>query len=336
MPSKSMHVIECRGAGAADVLQGAERLMPQPSADEVLIKVAAAGVNRADILQRQGKYPPPPDAGDILGMEVAGEIVAVGERVKRWKEGDRICAILAGGGYAEYAVAPAGQCLPMPKGLSFVEAAALPECVITVWANLFETGRLHPGETVLVHGGVSGIGTTAIQMVKNFGAKIFVTAGKEEKCAACRKLGADLAINYRKEDFTAVIERETQKRGVDIVLDMIGGSYVPRNLSILATGGRHISIAVQGGMSATVDLWQIMRKRLLLTGSTLRHRTTQEKARLVTAVEERAWPWVIAGKVKPLIFNIFNIKDAAEAHKVMESGAHIGKIVLEINSAHNT
>jgi len=325
-----MHAIEIRAPGGPEMLQWVECPMPQPAANEVLIKVAAAGVNRADILQRQGNYPPPEDAGDILGMEVAGEIAAVGAAVKRWKIGDRICALISGGGYAEYAKAPAEQCLPIPKQLSFIEAAGLPECLITVWTNIFETGHLQPGEAVLVHGGSSGIGTTAIQMVKAYGANVFVTAGSKEKCEACRKLGADLAINYKREDFVAAIERETQKRGVDVVLDMIGGDYVARNLALLTPQGRHVSIAVQGGKSATIDLWAIMRKRLTLTGSTLRHRSRTEKAQLMRRVEEKAWPWVMEDKVKPLIYKVFPVKNAAEAHKALESGSHIGKIVLEV------
>jgi putative PIG3 family NAD(P)H quinone oxidoreductase len=328
-----MRYIECHGSGGPEVLQWAERATPEPSADEVLIKVAAAGLNRADLLQRQGNYPAPTDAGDILGMEVAGEVVAVGEHVKRWKAGDKVCALISGGGYAEYAVAPEGQCLPVPKKFSLVEAAALPEAVITVWANLFQLGALGPAHIALVHGGASGIGSTAIAMVKAFGAKIFVTAGSEEKCAACRKLGADLAINYNTEDFVAVIERETKERGVDVVLDMIGGGYVARNLAALRVEGRHVSIAVQGGKLATVDLWRIMRKRLILTGSTLRHRTREDKARFVRGVEEKAWPWYNEGKIKPLIYKTFPLKQAAEAHKMMESGAHIGKIILEVSPA---
>jgi putative PIG3 family NAD(P)H quinone oxidoreductase len=335
MLPKTNHVIEIRTPGSPEVLQWAERPMPQPAADEVLIKVVAAGLNRADILQRQGNYPPPEGAGDILGMEVAGEIAAIGAKVKRWTSGDKIGALISGGGYAEYAVAPEEQCLPVPKNISFVEAAALPEAVITVWANLFEAGNLRADQTALVHGGSSGIGTTAIQMAKSIGAKIFVTARNEEKCAACMKLGADLAINYKREDFVAVIEHATQKRGVDVVLDMVGGDYVARNLSILAPGGHHVSIAVQGGKNATIDLWQIMRKRLVLTGSTLRHRSRAEKARLVRAVEEKAWNWVAEGKVKPLIYKTFPIKNAAAAHKLMESGAHIGKIVLEVSPSDN-
>jgi len=325
-----MRVIECKGAGGPDVLQIAERPMPQPQADEVLIKVAAAGLNRADILQRQGNYPPPDDAEkDIPGMEVAGEIVAAGAKARRWKIGDKICTLISGGGYAEYVAAPEGQCLPVPAGFSLIQAAALPECIVTVWANLFETGGLKPGRTALVHGGSSGIGSFAIQMVKAHGAKIFVTAGNDEKCAACVTLGADYVINYKSEDFTAVIERLTKKHGIDVVLDMVGGDYVARNLSVLATEGRHVSIAVQGGKSAAVDLWRIMRDRLVLTGSTLRHRSRPEKARLVAAAEKNVWPWLNEGKIKPLIYKVFSIKDAAGAHKLMESGAHIGKIVLE-------
>jgi len=329
------HVIECRSPGGPEVMQWAERPMPKAGAGEVLIKVAAAGVNRADILQRQGNYPPPEGAGDILGMEVAGEIAAVGAKANRWKVGDKICALLAGGGYAEYATVPEGQCLPVPGNISFIEAAALPEAVVTVWANLFEAGGLQAGQTALVHGGSSGIGTVAIQMAKAAGAKIFVTAGSAEKCEACRKLGADLAIDYKTEDFVVAIERKTGKRGVDVVLDMVGGDYVARNLSALAPGGRHVSIAVQGGKTASIDLWHIMRKRLVLTGSTLRHRTPAEKARLMREVEEKAWPWVAEGKVKPLIYKAFILQNAAQAHKVMESGAHIGKMVLEVSPAHN-
>lgn len=296
----------------------------------MLIKTAAAGINRADLLQRQGKYPPPAGSSEILGMEVSGTIAALGKNVARWKIGDKVCALLSSGGYAEYVTAPDGQCLPVPANLSLNEAASLPECVITVWANLFETGKLQAGETVLVHGGGSGVGTMAIQMVKLHGAKIFVTAGSEEKCTACKKLGADLTINYKKEDFAEAILRATNKSGIDIVLDMVGGDYVARNLSILAPQGRHISIAVQGGKGTLIDLWLIMRKRLILTGSTLRHRDQAEKARLVAEVVEKAWPWVAQGKLKPLIYKAFPIKNAAEAHKMMESGSHIGKIVLEV------
>ena len=331
MPLPSItHVVECRGSGGPEVLQWAERPMPAPAPDEVLIKVAAAGLNRADLLQRQGNYPPPEGASDILGMEVAGVIAAIGGAVKKWKAGDKVCALLSSGGYAEYVTAPANQCLPVPPGLALRDAAALPEAVVTVWANIFEAGALKAGETVLVHGGASGIGTTAIQIAKAFAAKIFVTASSAEKCQACIKLGADLAINYKADDFVAAVERATDKRGVDVVLDMVGGDYVARNLSVLAPQGRHVSIAVQGGKNTAIDLWQVMRKRLIVTGSTLRHRSPEEKARLIKAVEEKVWPLVAAGRIKPLIYKAFAIKNVALAHKLMESGTHIGKIVLEV------
>ena len=334
MPSTVNHAITITHPGDPDVLQWAERPMPEMAADEVLIKIAAAGVNRADLLQRQGKYPPPEGVPqDIPGLDASGEIIAVGEHVKRWKAGDKVCALLSGGGYAEYVSVPDGQCLPIPKKLSLTEAAALPEAVITVWANLFESGALGPAQTALsirmaVH---KGIGTIAISMVKAYGAKIFVTAGSDLKCAACKKLGADYAINYKTEDFVTIIEQETKGRGIDVSCSIWWASdQITHNLAILATGGRHVSIAVQGGRTAAVDLWQVMRKRLILTGSTLRHRSKEDKARLVRAVEEKVWPWVNDGKVKPLIYKTFPIKNAAEAHKVMESGAHIGKMVLEV------
>lgn len=334
MPPKTNHVIAISAPGGAEVLQWVERPMPEPGEDEVLVKIAAAGVNRADVLQRQGNYPPPEGAPqDIPGMEIAGEIAGVGKNVQRWKAGDKVCALLSGGGYAEYATVPEGQCLPVPKKLSMIEAASLPEGVITVWANLFEAGLLGPAQTALIHGGSSGIGTIAIAMAKTYGAKVFATAGSEEKCDACRKLGADLAINYKTDDFVAVIERETQGKGVHVVLDMVGGDYVTRNLSVLAPEGRHVSIAVQSGRVASVDLWLVMRKRLILTGSTLRHRSRTDKARLVRAVEEKIWPWINEAKIKPLIYKTFSIKQAGDAHKVMESGVHIGKIVLEVPSA---
>jgi len=330
VPSKS-HAILCRNAGEPDVMHWAERTTPVPAPDEVLIKVAAAGVNRVDILQRRGKYPPPPGASDILGMEVSGEVVAIGNKVQRWKMGDKVCALLASGGYVEYVAAPEMQCLPVPQNMSMAEVAALPECIITVWANVFEAAGLKPGETVLVHGGSSGIGTTAIQMIKLHGGKIIVTAGSDEKCAACRKVGADAAINYKDEDFVSAVIRETNQRGVDIVLDMIGGDYVARNLSVLAPFGRHVSISTQQGRVATIDLRDIMQKRLTITGSTLRGRSQEEKACLVKEVEAKVWPWVLSGQLKPLVSHSFPIKKVAEAHKVMESSAHIGKIVLEID-----
>jgi putative PIG3 family NAD(P)H quinone oxidoreductase len=283
-------------------------------------------------LQRQGRYPPPPGASDIPGLEVAGEVVALGPGAGRWKIGDKVCALLSGGGYAEYVNAPAVQCLPIPEGLTTSQAAALPECAVTVWANVFETAGLQPGESVLVHGGASGIGTTAIQMVKANGSHVFVTVGSEQKAEACRKLEADLAVNYTTHDFVKVIQDKTQGRGVDVVLDMIGGDYVPRNLTILSAGGRHVSIATQKGTTAIVDLRQIMLKRLIVTGSTLRGRSAEEKGRLVRHVEEKVWPWIGQGNLNPLIYNVVPIQNVAEAHKMMESGAHMGKIILEVSA----
>lgn len=327
-----MHALLCPVFGDADVLQWRETAMPKAGAGEVLIKVFCAGVNRADILQRQGKYPPPPGASDILGLEVAGEIAGLGEGVSRWRVGDRVCALLAGGGYAEYVAVPQGQCLPVPDGVSMRDAAALPEAVATVWANLFEAGDLKEGETALVHGGGSGIGSTAIQMAKLAGANIFVTVGSDVKAEACRALGADLVINHATEDFVAAVLKATDSKGVDVVLDMVGGAYVNRNLTALAAFGRHVSIATQAGRLAEVDLRLLMQKRLVLTGSTLRARSLPEKARLIAEIEKKAWGWVKNGQLKPLICHFYPIKNAVEAHKMMESGQQIGKIVLEVAS----
>lgn len=325
-----MKAIITRSFGGPEVLEWADVPTPVAGAEEVLIKVAAAGMNRADVMQRQGRYPPPPGVTDIMGLEVAGEVAAVGASVTRWKIGDRVCALLAGGGYAEYVAVYGGHCLPVPQHLTFVQAAVLPECLITVWANLFEAGALQPHETALVHGGSSGIGTTAIQLAKLSGAKIFVTVKSDDKVVACSKLGADLAINYVDNDFVAAVERATAGQGVNVVLDMIGGDYVPRNLACLAPLGRHVSISTQQGRSTTLDLRLVMQKRLVVTGSTLRPRSKAEKARLVGEVEAKAWPWVLSGQVNPLIYQACSIKDVAEAHKVMESGVHIGKIALEV------
>lgn len=334
MPLDStMYAIECREAGGPENMAWVKHPVPALAADEVLIKVAAAGVNRADCLQRQGRYPPPEGASSIMGLEAAGRIVAIGPDVKAWKVGDDVCALLSGGGYAEYVTVPEGQCISKPVCLSWVEAAALLECMVTVWANIFETGALKPDEIVLVHGGSSGIGTTAIQLVKLFGAQIFITAGNDEKCAACDTLGANLSINYKAHDFVGVIERATKGRGVDIVLDILGGDYVNRNLMVLAPLGRHISIAIQQGKHATLDMRAIIQKRLILTGSTLRSRSKQEKARLVSAVAKKIWPWVEQGSFKPLIYKVLPIKNVGEAHKVMESSQHIGKIALEVQPA---
>lgn len=304
----------------------ADRPMPVPDAGNVLIRVQAAGVNRPDIMQRQGKYPPPPGASDIPGLEVAGDVVE--SRSGRWKPGDRVCALLSGGGYAEYVVAPEGQCLPVPDGLTVVEAAALPETFFTVWNNLFVRGELKAGETMLAHGGASGIGTTAIQMAKALGARVAVTAGSEEKCKACRDLGADLAVNYKTEDYVAAIENSFGRNAVNVVLDMVGGPYIARDIELMAPEGRHVSIASMGGSKAEIDIWQMMAKRITITGSTLRSRTVEEKTRLAEGLERTIWPLLTAGKIKPVIHRTFPLSDAQAAHEAMEAGDHIGKIVL--------
>lgn len=298
-----------------------ERLKPVPADGEVLIRVHAAGVNRPDILQRLGHYPPPAGVTDIPGLEVAGV---------REDTGEAVCALLSGGGYAEYVAAPVGQCLPIPKGLSMEEAAALPETVFTVWDNLFLRGGLKAGETVLIHGGASGIGTTAIQMAKAFGTKVFVTAGSDEKCAACCKLGADLAINYRTQNFVAVVKNFTRDFGVSIVLDMVGGAYVPRNLEVLSMGGRHVSIAFQQGVKVEIDIRLVMQKRLVLTGSTLRNRSVVEKSALTQDIQANVWGLVESGAVRPVVFKIFPLEYATAAHQALEKGDHVGKIVLRV------
>ena len=315
--------MEIAGFGGPEVLKIARRPRPVPGEGGVLVRVAAAGINRPDLLQRQGKYPPPAGASDIPGLEVAGEIVD--SRDPRWTPGDKVCALLSGGGYAEYAVAPAGQCLPVPDGLSLVEAAALPETVFTVWANVFQLGRLTEGETLLVHGGSSGIGTMAIQLARSFGADVIVTAGSDEKCAACLRLGAMQAVNYRTADFVVAVTPDR----VDVVLDMVGGDYVSRNLQVLRRGGRHVSIAVQGGRMATIDIVSVMTKRLTLTGSTLRPRSVAEKAALADELRETVWPRIGPDSIRPVIHQTFPLDRAADAHAMMEQGGHIGKIVLE-------
>jgi putative PIG3 family NAD(P)H quinone oxidoreductase len=282
-------------------------------------------------MQRQGYYPPPPGASDIPGLEVAGRIAALGAGVQGWQVGDRVCAILAGGGYAEYAVAPAVQCLPIPAGLSMTEAGALPETLFTCWTNLIDDGHLAAGETLLIHGGASGIGTTGIQLAKALGATVFVTAGSAEKCAACRKLGADLAIDYKSEDFVAVINRVTAGRGVDVVLDMVGGDYVRRSMEIMAKGARHISIGIMTTPDATLSVPPIIMKRLTLTGSTLRGRTPAEKGVIAEALRQRFWPAIEQGKLKPVVHESFSLAQAADAHRALEAGNHIGKIVLTTN-----
>jgi putative PIG3 family NAD(P)H quinone oxidoreductase len=293
-----------------------------------LIRVVAAGVNRPDVLQRYGKYPPPAGASDLPGLEVAGRVVACGTDAKGFKVGDQVCALLAGGGYAEYAVAPAPQCLPAPKGLTAIEAAAVPETFFTVWTNVFERGRLQHGETFLVHGGASGIGTTAIQLARAHGARVFATAGTAEKCAACERLGAERAINYRDEDFVAVVKEETGGAGADVILDMVGGEYTARNLDLLRIDGRLVQIAFLKGSKVEIDLNPLMRKRLTFTGSTLRARSIAEKGAVAAAVRRNVWPLVESGKVKPVIHATFPLAEAAKAHAMMEADQHIGKIVL--------
>ena len=325
-----MTVVEIAGAGGPEVLRAATRPVPQPSNGEVLLRVEAAGVNRPDVMQRLGKYPPPPGASDIPGLEIAGTVVAVGSG-GRWRSGDRVCALVAGGGYAEYCVAPAVQCLPFPEGVNAVSAAAVPETFFTVWTNLFQRGKLHNGERVLIHGGTSGIGTTAIQLAHAFGAVVYATAGSQNKADACVGLGAARAINYRNEDFVEVIRRDTSGAGVDVILDIVGGDYFPRNLECLALEGRLVQIGVIAGAQSTVDLRRILQRRLTITGSTLRARSVDEKGSLAGDVETHVWPLIAAGRVRPIIDRTFALADAADAHRRMESSEHIGKIVLTVS-----
>jgi len=325
---QQMTAIDPEVPGGPEVLIPVQRPVPQPGAGEVLIRVAAAGVNRPDVVQRLGAYPPPPGVTSIPGLEVAGEVVALGAGVPAELLGQPVCALIAGGGYAEYAVAPVGQCLPVPASLTMAEAAAMPETLFTVWTNLFERGYASEGETALVHGGTSGIGTMAISLCKLFGVTVIVTAGSDDKVAACLEHGADHAINYRSEDFVARVKEITGGRGVDVVLDMVGGDYVARNIKCMAEDGRHVSIAAQGGMQATVPVFEIMRRRLTLTGSTLRARDTAFKALVADELARNVWPHVEAGKLRPVIDRAFPLAEAAEAHRHMESGAHMGKIVL--------
>jgi NADPH:quinone reductase len=321
--------IEIPQPGGPEVLRLAERPDPEPGPGELLLDVAAAGVNRPDVLQRQGGYPPPPGASDIPGLEVAGRVIAVGPDVTAWRVGDEVCALVSGGGYASRCVAPVPQCLPVPKGLDAVSAGAMPETFFTVWTNVFERGGLRAGETALFHGGTSGIGTTAIQLAVARGARALATAGTDEKCQACEALGAELAINYRTTDFVAAVKAHTGGRGVDLVLDIMGGSYVPRNLAALATDGRLVVIGLLDGQpTATVDVWRILSRRLTVTGSTLRARSVDEKGRIAEALLREVWPLVEAGRVKPIVAATFPLADAAAAHRLMESSAHVGKIVL--------
>jgi len=325
-----MRAIDPEQPGGPEVLRIVERPVPAPGEGEVLIKVAAAGINRPEILQRMGGYPPPPGAPSILGLEVSGTIVATGSGVERDLIGQPVCALIAGGGYAQYAVAPYGQCLPVPEALTMVEAAAMPETLFTVWTNLFERGFAAEGDTVLVHGGTSGIGTMAIALCNLFGVTVIVTAGSDEKCAAARAVGADHAINYKTEDFVERVKAITAGQGVAVVLDMVGGDYVPRNMQCLADDGRHVSIAVQGGMQATIPIFEIMRRRLTLTGSTLRPRSVAFKTAVADELAHNVWPQVAEGKLKPVIDTVFAFDRAPDAHRLMESGNHVGKIVLEI------
>ena len=326
----SIAVVEIVSPGGPEALQPARRPMPQPGADEVLIQVAAAGVNRPDVLQRLGQYPPPPGASDIPGLEVAGEVVRVGPQVREWSPGDRVCALLAGGGYAEYAVAPAAQCLPVPGDLSLEEAAVLPETVFTVYYNVFERSCLRPGQWLLVHGGSSGIGVTAIVLGKAYGAAVIVTAGSAEKCAACRALGADVAINYKQEDFVAATVSATAGKGADVILDMVGGDYVPRDIAAAASDGRIAIIATLGGRKTEIDLAQLMVKRLMIGGSTLRAQSVSSKGRIGAALRREIWPLIESKSLRLPIQATFPLAEAARAHALMESGTHIGKIALRI------
>lgn len=327
----TMTVIQPTTAGGPEVLQPATAPVPQPRPDEVLIRVLAAGVNRPDVQQRRGLYPPPPGASPLIGLEVAGEVVAAGEAVTQYHVGDRVCALTNGGGYAQYCVAPAPQALPWPNGYDAVRAAALPETSFTVWANLFMLGRLAAGESVLVHGGTSGIGVTALQFAKAIGATVYATAGSDAKVAACLRLGADGAINYRTQDFLPEIQRLTDGRGVDVVLDMLGASYFPRNLRCLAMDGRLVLIAFLGGSKLdALDLAPIMTRRLTVTGSTMRPRSTAQKGAIAAALRAQVWPLLDAGRCAPVIERVFPLAEAAAAHALMESSAHIGKIVLSV------
>jgi putative PIG3 family NAD(P)H quinone oxidoreductase len=325
-----MRCIEIAGPGGPEVLRLTERPDPVPGAGEVLIAVHAAGVNRPDVLQRQGGYPPPAGASDIPGLEVSGRIVQVGDGVSRWHAGDDVCALVAGGGYASLCVAPEAQCLAIPAGLDLLKAAALPETYFTVWSNVFDRGRLQAGETALFHGGTSGIGTTAIQLAASRGVRVFATAGSDEKCRACEGLGAERGINYRTTDFVAEVKDLTNGRGVDLILDIMGGSYVARNLNALAVEGRLVQIGLLESASATIDLWRVMGRRLTITGSTLRARPVVEKGQIAEALQTHVWPLLAQGVARPIVHATLPLAQAAEAHRLMESSAHVGKIVLTV------
>ncbi|MCP9340478.1 NAD(P)H-quinone oxidoreductase [Stutzerimonas xanthomarina] len=330
MSAETMRHIDHRPGGGAECLRMAEGPVPEPGPHDVLVRVAYAGINRPDVFQRSGSYPPPPDASPLLGLEISGEIVALGADVSGWKVGDQVCALTPGGGYAEYCVAPAEHCLPVPAGLSLLEAAALPETYFTVWSNVFERGALQPGEAFLVHGGSSGIGLTAIQLAKQFGATVYTTVGSSEKADACRRAGADRVINYHEEDFVEVLKQATDGNGVNVILDMVGGDYIPRNIKSLAVEGRLVQIAFLKGSRVELDTAPIMRKRLTFTGSTLRPRSRAEKADIAKALQDKVWPLLDQGLCHPVIHATFPLEEAAEAHRLMESSKHIGKIMLGV------
>ena len=325
-----MTVIEIQEPGGPEVLKAEPRPLPKAGDGEILVKVAAAGVNRPDLMQRMGLYPSPPGASDIPGLEIAGTVAATGPGVTRWKVSDQVMALVAGGGYAQYCVAHESHALPIPPGITLVEAAAIPETFFTVWHNMFERGRLASGETVLIHGGSSGIGTTAVQLAKAFGAGVVTTAGSPEKCAACLKLGADVAVNYKTEDFVAATKKATAGHGAEVIIDLIGGDYVDRNYEAAAVEGRILQIAIQSSPRASIDLRRLMFKRLTHTGSTLRARSIADKAAIARAIEAKVLPLIAAGRVKPVIDSTFELRDAAAAHARMETGHHIGKIVLTL------
>ncbi len=327
---KTMTAIEIERPGGPEVLRAVQRPVPNLAPGEVLVQVEAAGVNRPDVMQRLGKYPPPPGASDIPGLEIAGTIVSVADTASRWHVGDRICALVSGGGYAEYCAAPAVQCLPIPDGLDAIAAGAIPETFFTVWTNVFERGRLAAGQRLLVHGGASGIGTTAIQLARASKAIVFATAGTNDKCAACRSLGAAVAINYRTQDFVDVVRTETSAAGVDVILDIMGADYFARNIECLALNGRLLQIGLMSGAKAEINLTAVLHRRLTITGSTLRARTVAEKGALAREVETHVWPLLAAGRVAPVIDRVFPLTAAADAHQRLESGEHVGKVVLTV------
>jgi NADPH2:quinone reductase len=328
---QTMNYIQAEGAGGPEVLRLATGPVPDPKPDEILVRVIAAGVNRPDVVQRQGSYPPPPGASPVLGLEVAGEVVAMGANVTGWAVGDHVCALTNGGGYAEYCTVPGTQCLPWPTGYDGLNAAAVPETAFTVWANLFQMGRLVSGETALIHGGSGGIGVTAIQLAHEFGARVFATAGSDDKCTACLKLGADAAFNYRTQDFAAEVKTITEGRGVDVILDMVGAPYMTKNIRSLGMDGRLVMIAfLQGSKVQDFDFLPIMLRRLTVTGSTMRPRTAEQKAAIAADLLAKVWPVLDAGRCAPVIHATFPLAEAAEAHRLMESSAHIGKIMLSV------